>query len=314
MSEPRRFLAAFAAVVVVAMIGLVGVHLALARMAILPPPPFVGTPCIDSKFDFLIESDLAPTTLLAVGSSATWRNLDMRAFEAGLGETPINAAPCYLHIDQTLELASFLAPRMPQLGHILVVTHPRDFKRCPITERSFFDRRFAGAIIDGRAPKWLAYVVGLKPLYLASEARAIQGSLGDHRYSSVEDGLGSSTLTDLVDWEPELRFDPDCFEALAGLEALADAHDAQLTLVFQPIKPDWEAREDPTGERITHWVETVRAELGPNVRVVDARGLAFPSDWFADPVHLLDPHQHKLTDFIVQEMAKPHAAASDAEI
>src|SRR3954471_25072065 len=66
----------------------------------LVAPPLVGTACIDEKLNFLRESQLSTIRIMAVGSSATWRNLDMTVFGLDPSEA-INAAPCLLYVNQT---------------------------------------------------------------------------------------------------------------------------------------------------------------------------------------------------------------------
>jgi len=75
----------------------------------LPAPPLTSTSCIDEKFLFLHNTDLTSVNFLAVGSSATWRNLDFSAVSGAWPSVrPLNAAPCYLYMDQTAYLSEFL--------------------------------------------------------------------------------------------------------------------------------------------------------------------------------------------------------------
>src|SRR3954447_23886286 len=91
---------------------------------------------------------LSERTLIAVGSSATWRNLDMEAFERRLpGTRAYNAAPCYLHADQTAFLAEFLLKGAPRVRTIVTVVAPRDFEACPPEETAFFKPDLAHAYL-----------------------------------------------------------------------------------------------------------------------------------------------------------------------
>ena len=91
----RRFLLAFLGLFLGGIGALAGLHMALAHQALLPPPPLAATDCIDGKLALLREAPLEDRTLIAVGSSVTWRNLDMGLLEQRLpGVRAYNAAPC----------------------------------------------------------------------------------------------------------------------------------------------------------------------------------------------------------------------------
>ena len=103
-TTPADFLAWTAVFVLVASAGFaVGLRW-LERQELAPPPPFVGTDCIDGKLAFLKDAELDRAELVAVGSSVTMRNLDLAVF-ARSGSVPLNAAPCYLYAGQTAFLA-----------------------------------------------------------------------------------------------------------------------------------------------------------------------------------------------------------------
>ena len=124
----------------------------LARVDRLPPPPLTADSCIDEKFKFLAEHDIGDVDFIAVGSSVTWRNLDMSAFRhKGLAQRPLNAAPCYLHIGETAYYTEFLLGHMKKVEDRFVsVVSPRDFEQCSGPKEPFFSATLANAyVFDG---------------------------------------------------------------------------------------------------------------------------------------------------------------------
>src|SRR3712207_3183643 len=115
-ADPRRFLkVVLGAAALGAMLG-VRALAAPGAKGWLPAPPLTATNCVDSKFALLRRLDLSDRTLVAVGSSATWRNLDLELLERRFpGTRAYNVAPCYLHMDQTAFFAEFMLDRMPQV-------------------------------------------------------------------------------------------------------------------------------------------------------------------------------------------------------
>src|SRR5688572_28516319 len=122
-SAARRFVLGFFAFILCGVLSYSTGLAILDRIGMLPPPPITATLCIDEKFKFLAErGDLQDVDLLAVGSSVTWRNLEMSAFEkTGLARQPLNAAPCYLHLSEIVSYTAFLLERMPNVRTVVSV-------------------------------------------------------------------------------------------------------------------------------------------------------------------------------------------------
>jgi hypothetical protein len=149
-------------------VGLLGLLEFKGRLA---PPPLSATTCIDEKVSFLRNRDLSQVRIMGAGSSATWRNLDMSVF--GLDPTrALNAAPCFLHIDQTAFLVSLLVEMMPNLQNVITIVAPRDFEDCSPQFTQIFDPALGAAFIQKQIPVWLPYVVNMRaPYILRTEAR-----------------------------------------------------------------------------------------------------------------------------------------------
>ncbi|MDJ0387009.1 hypothetical protein QMO56_02690 [Roseomonas sp. E05] len=299
-----RFLSAFLLLVLGGIAAAAAAHVALARKGLLPPPPLAATWCIDEKFAYLREVPLEQFTLFAIGSSATWRNLDMPLLERRLpGTRALNAAPCYLHIDQTAYMAEFLLERMPRVDTVLAVVAPRDFEACPASQRAFFDPHLGGAYLGGEVPSWLPYITGLRPIYLAREAIE-QENLPPGPEAVALDGRGSSILRKPHFWRPAPAFDPVCYEGLAALEEAVTSRGARLVVASLPVMPEWGERFDPDGTLVETWLRDMRAALRqPETLLLDGRALDWGDERFADPVHLLYPHHTPFTEFIARAMA-----------
>ncbi|MGF1548375.1 MAG: hypothetical protein ACFCUG_13725 [Thiotrichales bacterium] len=304
-----RFILIFAALVALGFSAIAAAHWVLARGDLLPPPPLVANPCIDSKLAFLARTELDKAAIVAVGSSTTWRNLDMRVFERRLGKAALNAAPCYLHIDQTAVLAEFLVTRLPALETLLVVVHPRDFDTCHPGEREFFNPWLLGAYLDGWIPQWWPYITGLRPFYLVKHVLAQRKSQRDGGIPLVADGLGSEALAATNGWNPELILDEQCFEGVERLAALAQENTFELVLVLLPHEAQWRNEHDPTGARLDAWATRLTAMAGASVRVVDTRDLAWARERFADPVHLLAPYVAPYSEIVAARLLARDAAA-----
>ncbi|PWC27474.1 hypothetical protein [Teichococcus aestuarii] len=308
----RRFLLTVLALILAGAGVLAGGHMALARIGRLPDPPLTATWCIDEKLAALRDVALEDRVLLALGSSATWRNLDMPLIARQLGDERVyNAAPCYLHIDQTAFLAGFLLDRAPQVRTVMVVLAPRDFESCPAEATAFFDTALGDAYLSGLVPSWLPYVTGFRPLYLVRAAAGAVDGAPLSPEAVAEDGLGSSILRNPHSWRPAPAFDEACYAGLAELERVVASHGARLVLATLPVMPEWRDSFDPDGRLIETWMRRMRETLRqPDTLLVDGRGLRWTDEHFADPVHLRYPHHTAFTALILRAMAaSPHQGA-----
>jgi hypothetical protein len=311
----RRFLSVFFGTVLLGLGAFVAAHLALEREGLLPAPPLTATGCLDGKLAALRGLPLQDRTLVASGSSATWRNLDMAVFERRFpGTRAYNAAPCYLHMDQTAYFTGFLLERMPRVETVVAVVAPRDFEACPPEQTAIFDPDLAHAYLSGLVPRWLPYLTGFRPLYLAREALGIRRERAEDQRAAragtphrrpVDDPYGSSILTQPNEWRPPLRIDPRCYAGLAALEATVAAKGARLVVATAPIKPDWAVAFDPEGKAVEEWTRRMAASLRrEDSLLVDGRALAWDDSRFADPVHVIHPHHRPYTEFVAGAMAE----------
>lgn len=307
----RPFFLALFGTVLLGFAAFAAAHVALKRKGLLPAPPLTATNCIDEKLASLRGLPLEDRTLVAVGSSATWRNLDMAVFERRFpGTRAYNAAPCYLHIDQTAYFAGFALERMPRVDTVVAVVAPRDFEACPPENTAVFDQRIAHAYLSGTVPRWLPYVTGFRPLYLAREALSLrrerakrEAGTGAGPSEPIADRYGSSVLVRAHGWRPPLRIDDRCYAGLTALEAAAAAKGAKLAVATLPVMPDWAAAFDPDGAAVEEWTRRMAAalRLGTSL-LIDGRALGWGDSRFADPVHVIYPHHRPYTEFVADAM------------
>lgn len=311
-SPALRFLLVFALTCTIGISLVVGALVALEGRGLLPAPPVTATWCFNTKFAFLRNAPLEDRTFVAVGSSATWRNLDMTVFEARLpGSRALNAAPCFLHIDQTAFLASFLLDRMLRLNTMLVVLHPRDYENCTPANTAFFDAQIAGAFVDGTAPGWLVHLLGFRPVWLLREAVRLQRTDGRGATGAVDDPLGSSILQRKATYWPAPVLDARCDPWLPRLETMAAERNVRLVVATVPTMPTWAAEFDPAGQLVDLWTRNIAASLRrPDTAFVDGRTLHWPDGHFADPAHLMYPHHRAFSHWIADALGAPRAAAS----
>ncbi len=302
--EPVAFLQFFALAVLSGLAVFVMAHFALAREGLLPPPPYVATDCIDNKLDALARRDLSEVSFLAVGSSATLRNLDMSVFKTSLGVEPLNAAPCFLQVDQTAFLTDFLKPRMPELKTVLVVVLPRDFENCAAKDSAFFDARQANLIFDQRMPRWSPYITGFRPYYLARHA--VDTRKGLSNVPSViqghQDGFGSEVFKAKRSWSPELRIDATCFSDLSRFEAGLSKSNIKLVVALAPTAATWRERVDPSNAQLRDWERKMRDSLSSSTIFIPDWPDAKSAKYFSDEMHLIHPYEVPFSEYICRSI------------
>lgn len=312
--DPRLFNQALCLWSLVVLVVAVSGGFVLDRLQRLPPVPLTATNCIDEKFKFLHEAALEDVTLLAVGSSATWRNLALAEVVHARPEIrPLNAAPCYLYMNQTAFLAGFLLQSMPKVATVLSVVTMRDFEDCRSEDTVFFDQATAQRYIFAKSVPWHLYVTNLRPTAFALDILRLRRMRLDpsHLQTLQMDVYGSSPMGGRIGWMPEPRLDESCFAALTQLEATAQAHGARLVIATVPTMPRWRQAFDPDGAIGSDFRRRVRQALsGPTTLVIDGDSLAVSDNDFADPVHLLGDPVGGFSRLIAQRLSQADAATA----
>jgi hypothetical protein len=261
----------------------------LGRIGMLPPPPLTATLCIDEKFKFLAERDLEDVDLIAVGSSVTWRNLEMSAFEkTGLARKPLNAAPCFLHVSEMVSYTAFLLNHMPNVKNVVSVMAPRDFAECTAPREDFFSHALAASYLFGQFPPVHIYLTNRRQAKFLRDARQIKSMRTDPlvRFTMVMDNYGSGPLRKVDTFLPKPVLVDECFDALTELERVVASAGATLTVASFPLQPDWHALYDSSGKFIRAFEERIRTSLRlPSSAFISASQTNTDSLLHADAVH-----------------------------
>ncbi|MGK9165112.1 hypothetical protein KXR53_02375 [Inquilinus limosus] len=261
----------------------------LRALGSLPAPPLTGTFCIDEKFKFLAEQELADVDLLAVGSSVTWRNIDFTPFVAnGLSEHPLNAAPCLLYMHQTAFFTEFLLDHLKNVRTVITVVAPRDFETCPESGRSFFYPEQAAPYVFRDSSPLLIYAANFRPLQLIRDARHVARRRSDPASGTpiVMGPFGSGPMEGTTGWNPAPSFDDKCFQALAAFEKMLAGRGVELILISFPLHPAWHSKYDPEGQVSRAFEAQLKASLSQEETVfVSSRGFSPDGALYVDAVH-----------------------------
>lgn len=272
----------------------------------LPAAPLTAKACIDEKLAFIRGAALDEATLLAVGSSATWRNLDLSRMDRSIaGARPLNGATCALFVDQTSFLLEFLLDRAPLTRTVVTVLAPRDFEQCDPNAREFFSPTLAALHFKALAPGWLVHAVNFRAPYILKAAIELkQQRQANFKVPLWSDRYGSSPLNDKIGFNPPPRFDDRCYGALRAMAADARRRGVRLVVVTVPVMPAWRREFDPDGHIVAEWLARVRREVAAeNALLVDGREHRLGDENFADPVHLLWPYTGAFTEFIAEHIS-----------
>ncbi|UEM06778.1 hypothetical protein JL101_030255 (plasmid) [Skermanella rosea] len=282
---------------------------ALASVDRLPAPPITATNCIDEKFKFLHETTIRDPDLLAVGSSVTWRNLDFSVLKARYGDAvePLNAAPCYLHVDETAFLTGFLLDNMPSVKTVLSVFSMRDFEACSAGENAFFRPEDARDYVFGGSPGWHLYFKNFRPgAFLRDALTLADMRSGENIHAPlVMDAYGSGPL--LLP-EPDIRenvsVDPACLRHLRNMSKELSRRGVEFVVVLLPPMPGWIAAYDPGGFRDGAFRSEVSRHLErTGALLIDAaKGLALTDKDFTDPAHLQWTSVPAFMDHLISQM------------
>lgn len=312
---PKAFNLVFLALVGCALATAAGAMAGLRQFHMLPAPPLTATYCMDEKFAWLEQAELKRADMIAIGSSATWRNLDMDSFvESGAASRPVNAAMCYLRMNQTAFYGEYLLDRLPEVETVVTVVSPRDFEGCDSDRSDFFDARTGDwYMFDGIYPWWL-YASNMKPRVFASDV--IRLARMRHLQSEEDlldnDRYGSSFQHKTLPWSEDVTFADSCFSALTRLEAVVADRGGRLIVATIPIQPEWHRNFDADGAKVQHWIAGIEDAVRlPETVVVRGDLLPFTDAQFGDHIHILAGSVRAFSDTIASGSTPQLAKAGD---
>jgi hypothetical protein len=321
-SVASRYLAAFAAALILCFLGFYLLLGVLASIGRLPPPPVSGTWCIDEKLAWLKKQhDRLQSGVIAVGSSVTWRDLDFSALSEESRRASggiINSAPCFLLISQTRFFTAFLLDHQPMTHTVLTIVAANDFENCSTTPKAFFDPKIAAELLyRGSSGFWL-YYRNFRPTSFLRDVRLI---LQRRSREIVFDEFGAGPLTTegpilqhglMRPFKPEVA----CFDELRGMANDLGDRGIQFIVVTFPIMPRWAEDYDPAGEMRTAFLSNVRtAVLGTDAILVDAAtSYRLPTEAFTDPAHLQWRETGRFTRFVWDEARRLGAQLPAASV
>jgi hypothetical protein len=292
---------------------------ALSAMGRLPAPPITATNCIDEKFKFLHETEIRNPGLIAVGSSVTWRNLDFSVFEEHYGKDiePLNAAPCFLYVNQTAYLTDFLLDSMPSVKSVMSVFSMRDFSACATSPTEFFRPEDAENYVFDRNPAWHLYLKNFRPAAFVRDVISLPAKRsGEAPYGSlVMDKYGSGPLTLPT---PEIRenfeLDPTCLDHLSAMSEKLSRRGIDFIVVLLPQMPAWRDAYDLGGTRDAEFRTAVSRRLdGTRTVLIDAQqGLHLQNEQFTDHAHLQWDAVPLLMRYLITQLDKSELSLTNA--
>lgn len=311
----KRFAYGMLAGLVTFLAGLVAGYVTVAIIwpGNLPAPAIGRLVHLDEKLRFIREHPDLDPSILAVGSSITWRQLDGAAFGRQPDGRPsfFNGATGALKIHQTADLTEFYLAHFRHVKTVLVMTNQEDFSDCTTAPAAMLDHGAAAAYAFDDWPAAYFYFRYFSPERYVRTA----WTLGERRRPLIGDlhldRYGSGPLSVPASMQRGLRYhaidtDPTCLAALVELShRLAQRH-IRLVVVFPPVHPTFR-RANPGFDR---WTERTMHRLAAEtagdqtliVPLFDNPG--FTADDFYDAYHLQWPAVRRLSPIIAAALVK----------
>jgi hypothetical protein len=283
----------------VAIIALFGITLLLLdRAGILPPPQIANHLCVDDKLRFLRTSqlfdpaDFAPT-VLAAGSSATWRSLDGEAVESAAAHARFfNGGFCGLKLNETAFAARYFLARYPSIREVVTILAPQDMTECQKADARFFDPATVDRYVYGGGLVFPLYLQYFDPFTFVSNVfriaadRDVRWDGGYDRFAGLP--MDTTETPDKLVYGALDPFDPACFEALRALALELRAAGVRLVIATMPVNPAWLQRYDPHQRRMAELANRLEQALdGTSATLWKAHtNLSLQRADFLDAVHI----------------------------
>jgi hypothetical protein len=315
-ANAKRYLAVFAATVLIAAAAVAGFLCNLSRQGRLPPLPISGNICLDEKIEWLRQRGDLRCDVLAAGSSMTLNNLASERLRAALPPTTsyLNVGAWGLKIGDTSDVIGYALEKCrPRL--VVLVCGPMDFYRGPplnVVKKNEYDTVISGAWYPLLVARHLDLAYYLRRSGNLAELRT---SRGDYD-SLLFDDCGGITLE--IDrahinpqrWDEHVRaelFDERHYRALDDLAARLEHAGIALICAQAPL------RADALGEAVAleaHWRRLGDIMALHGFRFINCHGrLDIANDEFADYSHLNRDGACAFTDEFMRESVDDVARA-----
>jgi hypothetical protein len=299
-----RFYALGAAAGVAAfMIGIVGLVDGLGRVGLDPPPPMTNSLCVDQKMRMLKYTKPEPT-VMAVGSSVTWRNLDSPLLQEYFGPTErvINGGFCGTNVDETYYATDYYLTRYPTIRTVVSLMAQIDFKRCTGKDNPFFDTSSVDHYLDWPLPEIAFYFLYFDPFSFGRNVMIFRKP-GEFPPMNKFGDLPMMRTGDLNADYPNYRIDPKCLDSLHAFALHLKQRGVRFIAVLMPTSPRWRARNDPAGDETQELRSGfTKAMVGTSAITLDGYVWGLDDRRFADAVHLWSEHAHEVNRLILRDL------------
>src|SRR6185312_6681898 len=234
---------------------------------LLPPPQLSNNLCMDQKLAYFRAHPVEEPTILATGSSVTWRNFDSSAVLQASGgrAVPLNGAFCGLKMNQTAYVTEYLVGRIPSIQEVMTILAPQDLIDCKTTNPRVFDPADVDDFVFRRSSEFAFYLKYFDPLTLIKNVFILR--------AMRTGGLPFD----------EIRMDR------YGDAPLDTKASRDLTYgALPPLDPEWKTQYDPDGAVMRNMTHHIRQALAGSGAVFwDANhNFAMDPDAFIDAVHI----------------------------
>ncbi|HEX6957472.1 MAG TPA: hypothetical protein VF194_05745 [Ferrovibrio sp.] len=307
----------FALGIIAGCIGVLGgLAASYAALALLwpdsfPAPPLTREAGLDEKLRFLREHPRLDPTILAVGSSITWRQVAGTPFErlAGGPGRFLNGATGGLQIHQTHDLLDFYLDHYPNVRSVLILTGLPDFADCTNAPAAMLNHAAAASYAFERWPSAYFYLRYFAPqrfirtaMTLAERRKPLIGDL-------YLDADGAAPLQVPEAMQRGLRYqqidtDAACIDEMAGISRDLTKRGIHLVVVFPPVNPLYQQTYPDAIPQICR----IADRIAQQTRGLDIRLLLLPDDGefdetdFFDAFHLQNTAVQRLSARIASEM------------
>lgn len=230
-----------------------GTTLALLAPERMPAPAITRLVQLDEKLRFIRERPALDPTILAVGSSITWRQLDGRAIDrvAGGKHRFFNGGTGYLQIHQTRDLTLFYLDQFENTRVVLLMIGLPDFRDCSNEPADMLNHADAARYAFGQWPEPYFYFRYVSPQRYLRTAMTRADQLTPYEGEHFLDSYGSSPIQLPEGRMPGLRYgdignDPACVRELSDFVNELTGRGLQVVMVSPPVHPAY--REQFPGE------------------------------------------------------------------